>query len=293
MSTYNGESYLREQIESILNQKHNDICLLIRDDGSADGTVSIIKEYADNYRNISYYVGENLGAKRSFLDLMKHADMRADYYALSDQDDVWLPNKIVRAIKLLKSKKKNIPLLYASKTILVDEFLTKIPLKIRRYAVKPSLGNALVENICTGCTEVFNNQLLQLVNRGVPEHEVMHDWWLYLIASAYGEVIYDDHSEILYRQHGNNSVGARSNWLSEIQVRFKNFSKSNGAIRKQAMNFRRIFGNDYPDSQLTDWVADYKKNYKYRLKLIFSSRVHRQGKIDDLIFRFLFLLGLR
>ena len=102
MSTYNGEKYLREQIDSILNQDYPEISLLIRDDGSTDGTVDILKEYAQKYRDIDYYVGENLGVQNSFFDLMKRADKRAYYYAFADQDDVWLPGKIKRAIELLE-----------------------------------------------------------------------------------------------------------------------------------------------------------------------------------------------
>lgn len=293
MSTYNGEQYLREQIDSILQQEYPNIQLLIRDDGSKDGTIAIIHEYAEKYSNVSYYVGKNLGAKGSFFDLMKHADTASDYYAFSDQDDVWLPDKIGRAVKRLEKENSNLPLLYASKTTLVDESLKEIPMSMRQYSIVPSFGNALVENVCSGCTEVFNNKLLKLVNRRNPKCEIMHDWWLYLIASAFGKVVFDERSGILYRQHGNNSVGARGNWWTEMAARIRNFRKSNGALRRQAANFRNAFGNHYANSKLTDWVADYKSNWHYRMKLVTSDEVHRQGKVDDLIFRALFFFGLR
>lgn len=293
LSTYNGEKYLREQIDSILNQEYKEITLLIRDDGSTDSTLDILREYTDKYENISYYAGDNLGVQNSFFDLMKAADKNADYYAFSDQDDVWLPEKIKRAVETLEKEVPEKPLLYASKTKLVNEKLEIIPVKIRKYALTPDFGNALVENICTGCTEVFNKELLNLVDNKIPEFTVMHDWWLYLSAAAFGKVVYDTKAGILYRQHRDNEVGMRSDWLNEFHARMKNFRKSNGALRKQAAEFRRIYGTNYKNSQLTDWVADYKKNLSYRWKLVISSKVYRQGKLDDLIFRGLFLLGMR
>ena len=118
MSTYNGE---------ILNQDYPEISLLIRDDGSTDGTVDILKEYAQKYRDIDYYVGENLGVQNSFFDLMKRADKRAYYYAFADQDDVWLPGKIKRAIELLEredeKKDKRKPLLYGGRVTYASENL--------------------------------------------------------------------------------------------------------------------------------------------------------------------------
>ena len=109
MSTYNGEKYLHEQINSILGQQGVEIHLLIRDDGSSDGTVEICKEYAKKYNQITFYQGENLGVGKSFLDLLKHAP-DADYYSFADQDDVWLEDKIIRAVTMIKKAeyKKNL-----------------------------------------------------------------------------------------------------------------------------------------------------------------------------------------
>lgn len=293
LSAYNGEKYLAEQIESILHQDYKEVSLLIRDDGSTDHTLDIIRTYADKYENVAYYAGENLGVQQSFFHLMRNADETADYYAFSDQDDVWLPGKIRRAVELLEKQDRNLPLLYASKTTLVDEQLNEIPMKIRTPEIVPDFGNALVENICAGCTEIFNRKLLNLVNQKTPEYTIMHDWWLYLCASAFGKVIYDATSYILYRQHGNNEVGKSGSWQGELRTRIKNMKKSNGALRRQAAEFRRIYGTTYEKSQYTDWIADYKQKIDYRWKLVFSAKVYRQRKMDDVVFRELFLLGMR
>lgn len=293
MSAYNGEKYLREQLDSILGQDYKRIEVLIRDDGSTDETLSILKEYGEQYENVAYYAGENIGVQNSFFDLMKHADKEADYYAFSDQDDVWLPEKIKRAVELLESEDEKIPLLYAGKTSPVDEQLNVIPMKIRHHDIKPSFGNALVENVCTGCTEVFNRELLELVIKKLPGFTVMHDWWLYLTAAAFGKVIYDKKECILYRQHAKNQVGMQCTWYDELIKRTKNLRKHSGALREQAIQFREVYGIGYKESRLTDWVADYKRKLSYRFILVSSSAVYRQRKIDDVIFRGLFLFGLR
>lgn len=293
MSTYNGENYLREQIDSILGQEYGSIEILIRDDGSTDETLSILKEYEAAHENIRYYAGENIGAAQSFFDLMKNADKEADYYAFSDQDDVWLPEKITRAIKWLESEGGEIPLLYAGKTTPADEQLNEMQIKRQQAQIKPSFGNALVENVCVGCTEVFNRALLELVIKKLPEFTVMHDWWLYLSAAAFGKVIFDKEAHILYRQHANNQIGMQCTRYGELRNRIKNFRKSNGVLRKQALQFRTVYGTDYKKSRLTDWVADYKKVFRYRCSIVLSGEIHRQRKSDDLIFRVLFLLGMR
>ncbi len=293
LSAYNGEKYLEEQIRSILAQEHKQLTLLIRDDGSTDHTIDIIKRYADNYENVAYYTGKNLGVQQSFFNLMKHADKTADFYAFADQDDVWMPDKITRAIALLEKESTDLPLLYASETKLVDEHLAELPVKIRKYAVVPDFGNAVVENICTGCTEVFNRSLLEMVIPVVPRYAIMHDWWLYLCASCFGKVIYDPDPYMLYRQHANNKIGKNGTWRGELRTRLTNFGRSYGALRRQAREFRRVYGTTYARSQYIDWVADYKKKFDYRWKLVTSSEIHRQRWLDDVIFRGLFLLGMR
>lgn len=293
LSSYNGEKYLAAQLESILAQDYEEISILIRDDGSTDHTLEIIQCYADKYTNIGYYVGKNLGVQQSFFQLMQHADKTADYYAFSDQDDVWLPEKIRQAVQLLEKQDQSLPLLYASKTTLVDAELKEITIRKKRVQIRPEFGNALVENVCTGCTEVFNRRLLELVTKQTPTHAIMHDWWLYLCATAFGRVYYDANSYILYRQHGNNQVGSSVSFVDDWSRRFKNFKRSNGALRKQVAEFQKIYGSDYDKSKYAAWVAGYKYRLDYRRKLIFSKGIFRQGKLDDLIFRVLFLLGMR
>ena len=158
MSTYNGENYLREQLDSLLNQTYENIKILIRDDGSKDGTIQILKEYSEKYPNkIECIFDENIGVIKSFFELMKKSDEKCNYFAFCDQDDFWLKEKVEKAIEQIKEE---IPFLYCSNTILVDENL-KI-LKINNEKKEIDLNNILVENCATGCTVVINNKLLKL-----------------------------------------------------------------------------------------------------------------------------------
>ena len=147
MSTYNGEQYIKEQIESILEQDGVNVHLLIRDDGSRDGTIEILKDYSKRYNNIEMYQGKNLGACQSFFNLMKNAGMEYDYYAFADQDDVWERDKLKAAISRIEGEEQ-IPVLYCGTYKLVDKELKEIPQKQTQKNI--SFGNALIESNCTG-----------------------------------------------------------------------------------------------------------------------------------------------
>ena len=292
LSSYNGQDYISEQLDSILQQQYENLTILVRDDGSTDGTIDILREYASKYSNIKFYNGKNIGVKASFFDLMKNADETAAYYCFSDQDDIWLNIKIKRAVDILEQMDNNRPLLYCCETTLVNKQLNPIPMKIKKYKKKPCFGNALVENIATGCTCVINQKLIKLICHQLPEFTVMHDWWLYLTASCFGEVYYDEKSYILYRQHGNNQVGIRSNYLDEFIKRFRNFKNNRGQISRQAREFHRLFLCDDRNQRLLQYVVESQTSLKDRFRILVSNKIYRQRKSDNLIFKVLFLMGI-
>src|SRR5437868_4338449 len=154
LSTHEGERYLRPLLDSVLGQDHANLDILVRDDGSSDGTRATLDDYAAGGR-VSVVLGENIGVVRSFFELLRIASPEADYVALCDQDDVWLPDKMSRALGFLAGAASGTPLLYASRLQVVDERLSPIEMspKPRRPLV---LGNALVENLLPGCTMVLN-----------------------------------------------------------------------------------------------------------------------------------------
>lgn len=298
LSSYNGEKYIKEQIDSILVQKNVSVELLIRDDGSTDGTKEILRKYQQQYENVSVLYEENVGVIHSFFNLINMADETADYIAFADQDDVWLPEKLERAVILLENKQRGVheeePLLYCSARQLVDEQLNYLPSAIKYPIVKPVFGNALVENMCTGCTCVINQPLLRLLKNHRPEFTVMHDFWIYLVGTCFGQAVYDEESYILYRQHGNNELGSASTLLENYKRRIKNFKKHRGQLTRQAAELLRLYGADMPEEKrrLAEELTQYRRNLKIRWKLVAGKEVFRQRKSDDGIFRLLLLAGL-
>lgn len=290
MSTYNGEKYLKQQIDSILNQSYKDIHLMIRDDGSSDNTVSILKMYAERYDNISYYQGKNIGSIQSFLELLRKSDDNAAYYAFADQDDEWMPEKISKAVKCLEQKERSIPMLYCSNTYITDSELNVI--KLDEKNARPSWGNALVQNICTGCTAVMNKKLRDIINRTSPKNIIMHDWWFYLMATLYGEVCFDHQAYIKYRQHGNNVYGAKKSQWDVWKYRFQQLTKARGEIYTQLEMVKAQYNDcDINKKRLLELVLKSRKGIGNRIRLIMNKNVYRNKRIDDLVYRGIVLIG--
>lgn len=292
LSCYNGEKYVAEQIESIMNQKGVNVKLLIRDDGSTDNTCQIVKKYADNESNIQFYKGKNIGVQKSFFQLLNQVDVQMDYYAFADQDDFWLEEKLQRAITCLElCEDSDKPLLYASKVIYADETLEN--LEQFSYEVKrvPSFGNALLENICIGCTEVFNGKLRYIAANHQPQSDILHDWWFYMTASCFGTVFFDEEAYIYYRQHQNNQIGMNNKWLGRWKRRIRNFGKIKGLIRRQAQDFYRSYGDLGEYDTITKQIINYKDNVRNRYKISRQKEIYRQNKVDDIVYRLLFFAG--
>lgn len=228
LSTYNGEKYLVEQVESILEQMYVEVTILIRDDGSTDGTTGRIKELQKKHANIILEEGDNCGSAGSFIKLLNianssHTDF--DYYAFCDQDDVWMKDKLDSAITVLDQQNQSRPLLYMGAYQMVDAELRPIPTQL--VAPKLNLPAALAANSATGCTMLFNKCLLELLASKRPKDIIMHDYWAYLVCLAVGGyVYYDKIPHILYRQHGNNVIGGKKDpfikkWYVRISKLFK------------------------------------------------------------------------
>ena len=191
MSTYNGEKYVREQLDSILTQEGVEVYLVVRDDCSKDSTPQILSEYVSKNDNMTFYVGsENKGPCGSFFELLSK-EYETEYFALSDQDDVWDKDKLLVAINTLKKYRSDIPMLYYSNLKIVDENLNYL----RESHVKPMVPGAkysyLSDVFVTGCTAVFNRALQRIAVEIQPKEFSMHDTWLYIVASIFGETTYD------------------------------------------------------------------------------------------------------
>ena len=337
LSTYNGEAYIKEQLDSILNQEGVSVRLLVRDDGSTDSTKDILRAYGALHKNIRYIYGENAGVTASFFRLFELSDETVDFYALADQDDVWDADKLKIACEKLEemrsehpiaiqedsnqnnnnnnnnnnnksNKKKNnrkkknkqpeydagsfpIPLLYCSDALNTDENLCPLPDRMQTIGQTrvPDFRNALIENIARGASIVFNKALMSYVRISMPQNIYMHDWWLYLVASCFGDVYYDSEAHYKYRQHAGNALGAAApSGISKLSRRLRQSRTNGGHVSKQAEAFARIYRVPEDKQLYLNILTKYQDVKKYRKMGISGKYLFRQDKKDNRIFKLMF-----
>lgn len=272
LSTYNGEKYIKEQIESILNQKEVEVSLLIRDDASSDKTIEIIGKLADKNNNIIYYKDENLGPARSFMDLL-YKSGEYDYYAFADQDDIWQKQKLISAINMLKEK-ENEPSLYMSALEVVDEKLNLIETK--KVNGNLSFEGEMIRNFATGCTMVLNKKLCDIIKQYNPSYLIMHDSWITRVCYAVGgNVIIDDNSYIKYRQHTSNVLGYKDEGLQKLKRQFNIAFKNNISMR---VNIAKELKNGYykmltnETKEVVDNLINYQEDKKAKKWLLHNKK---------------------
>lgn len=262
LSTYNGEKYLPELLDSVMAQKDVLIDVLARDDGSKDKTVEILKK---NDR-VKVYTGENLKPAKSFLDLILKADASYDYYALCDQDDVWKVDKVISAIEHIKDSNK--PTLYSSAVEVVDRDLNFIRKSFTDNSFKDPLYDILTYGT-PGCTFVFNKALMQKLKEYKPTTISMHDSWISFVCLAVNGLFYSDHEAyILYRQHDANVLGAQRHSLKDTLA---GIIKNKNVLRSD-MAKEILIGYSYGMSPKTKEAfcafAEYKENFRYKMRIL-------------------------
>ena len=275
LATYNGEKYLREQLDSIFNQKDVDVSIYANDDGSSDKTLEILNEYAKDHQLVVHSHGEPHNFTYNFIDAaFDNKDSDFDYYAFSDQDDFWKEDKLISAIKLLEESKKDV---YSSNLTIVDENLKGEDLMNDDSIKKCNKYNAVFENIATGCTIVFNKKFLTLLTKYYPENIYLHDYWVYLLGIYTDSYIYDSRSFIGYRQHGNNQIGDASK--KGMKTYYKKFKASKGHQRGLCQQLLKGYREDIGEENalIVTPMAEYKKKFSYRWKLMFSRKYKKRN----------------
>lgn len=275
LGSYNGEKYLREQLDSILSQRDMDVSVRVFDDCSTDGTAALLEEYCAAHPNVSFSVNEtNKNFTYNFLDLVFSASEEFDYYALADQDDVWLPEKLIRAAEALERLPRTTDrgALYCSNLIVADENLRRIGMQEGKSIQRANKTTFPYENIATGCTIVFDRKFLLHAKRYYPQGIRLHDYWLFLIAAFSADYVYDENGYILYRQHGNNQIGTNRRELTAKNIRRTYANR--GAQRRLVGEFLTGYGDllSEEDRRRLIVVRDYKKKFSYRMKILFTGR---------------------
>ena len=272
LSTYNGEKYLREQLESLLCQSVDDLRIIVRDDGSTDGTHAILDEY-QGAGKLTWYTGANKGCAKSFWDLVMTCP-DADYYAFCDQDDYWHPDKLQIATDALqKAGDSAVARLYFSDVHVVDAELGHISNgMVERMPV--DFAHALIKNIAPGCTYVFNHAARALLKQYDTEKYTIdiHDWTAYKIIACFGEVVFDEKPHLDYRQHGDNVLGASKTGIGAYFAALHRFF---GGVQQNnrerfAKNLEACFGEQMCDEnrRLTRQMAHYREDKRLKREML-------------------------
>lgn len=274
LSTYNGERFLRDQAESILNQTGVEVRVFVRDDGSSDRTKKILSSLDDD--RISVDFASNVGWRKSFFHLLWTVPISVDeYYAFADQDDIWKPEKLIRAIQLLS--KVDGPALYHSNMTLVDSKLKFIGNKYPTdFVPSDHMPQSFFDGVGTGSTMVMNGRLLSLIRVYQPNDSLSHDAYVMALANLLGQVVYDSESFILYRRHEGNATGFGKNQKinnPSIVARFKRYHKLPSrpySIRAQQLlsGYQRKLNSS--DALFLTEVARSTDCFRYRVKLFLS-----------------------
>lgn len=293
MSTYNGEKYLREQLESIVAlQNFEHICVLIRDDGSSDGTVSILEEYHQKY-GFEIHLEENIGVNASIMRLIEYSSRNCRFFAICDQDDVWLPDKMQIAADSLKKQPEDKPCLFASLSEIVDEHLNHLGSSV--YPRKGvSYYNALVQNVIAGHTQVFNAALRDMLQEYGADQAHVIDWWIYLVASGIGKVTFYPQFTVRHRQHSANAVGYRLSTWKKVRKRLNWIYNGKGnAISKQIESFYSLYADLLPEAYRieTEHYLNYNKRLITRIIYTVTCKAYRQQPIENILFKLLYLIG--
>lgn len=304
MSTYNGEQYIGEQLNSLLSQTYKAIDIIIRDDGSTDSTVAILKDYEQKHENIKIICGQNIGCARSFWDLLQYACLHKEndeYYAFCDQDDVWLNEKVSTAVERLEQAEKGVPCLYCSNLKVTDKNLNVIGMKRKGIPDTTNKAKALVESFATGCTMVFNKPLLERATSYNVKNLHLHDLWLFHTCMFFGCIVYDPEAHILYRQHGDNEVGSKSTFIQKQRSRIRSLKTlwSQHFRETEAKELLNAYGDHLSDTDknLITFVASFRQKPQYRIAWLIGIKPAPKGlrmthTVDNLFLKARILLGV-
>ena len=299
MGTFNGAAFLSQQLASIAGQSHQDWTLYVSDDGSTDETMAILKDYQARWGadKLKIFKGPKAGFAANFMSLVANQDINADAFAFADQDDIWCPDKLTKAVSFLDSASQNQAALYCSRTELIDEDDNHIGFS-PYFGRQPSFKNALVQSIAGGNTMVFNNAARALAQALAAKNVeiVSHDWTLYqLVSGVGGTIYYDEWASVQYRQHNGNLVGSNAALIAKLERggqffagRFRRWTDANltalgslnGELTRQA------------HADLDGFIELRRASIAAKLKHLSSPRYHRQTRMSTLAMSIGLALGL-
>ena len=283
LSLFNGEKYLREQIDSILCQEGVDVYFSIRDDGSTDNSWSIINDYKSKYPDkfIILIRGDNIGPLKSIEELLSQAsNTEFDYYAFSDQDDYWLPQKLIKGVNAIDKMKADKPRFYFSNLTITDKDLNPRFNAYGKRDVTPTPSACFVDFRASGNTYIMDRKALDLISESNPPEHIYADVLYCFLCIFMGNVKYDETPYILFRRTGENASGKREKGLKLTWMRLKKLRNllayEDDAMRMEMAKHMLLLYRNQLDKEKIDileTIANYQKSFAVKLKLIFSPKI--------------------
>ena len=286
MGTLNGEKYIRRQLDSIFMQTHSCIEVWVSDDGSGDGTLGILDEYARQGKHVYVVQGPGLGFSRNFLALARNESIKADWFAWADDDDIWMPEKIATAIARLRAVPASRPAIFASRTILVDADRKKLGLS-RIPAAPSEFRRMLAQNPVSGNTMVFNRAARDLLMIGDVPDVFAHDWWLGILVLGNGGVLeYETAPLVEYVQHAGNRIGASRTVRQKLRKFIRSFLGSlqeRNARHIRALESRRDMLSD-GNREIVDAFAEAhdSRSLFERINVLMRFGIRRDSLLENI-----------
>lgn len=281
LGTFNGQKYLAEFLDSLLNQQIVSINLIVSDDGSTDSTLSVLNDYKSKFNKFTLVSGPKEGAARNYLSLSKLST--SEFVAFADQDDIWDANHLIDSIHRIKNEDNTPALSYCA----MREFDNASGTIIRIWPAKDSILNInsiLLQNYARGCTIVMNRSAADLLNSVTPERLLMHDWWALLIAYTHGTVKFGSRPEITYRLHDSNQIGIPSRFRSRLNF-LNQLSKGKWAPFGQALDLKEHFGMTMQAQDLVNLdklLALKEFNLNSHLNFALGKSPFKSANVDNL-----------
>jgi glycosyltransferase involved in cell wall biosynthesis len=297
LSTYNGETFIRAQLDSLAAQEGVIVEVFARDDGSNDNTVDLLRSYSYLWPSLkSSKSGVNLGPAGSFLEILRTVPDNFDYYAFCDQDDVWMQDKLSRATNKLAVAAGEQAGLYCSSSICVDRDLHPIGETLLRGSGR--FEEIVFANIAGGNTMVMNAAGAELIRSRAPgPGMIMHDWWCILVISALGIVVCDEKPSIFYRQHQQNVFGSSPHRLAGLMLQLKQFLRDPRRfyrIHAQVAELLRLYGDRMAtrERKMAEAFVASRRSLLSRIRYAVFGRISRFDLLGAVGTRVLILVGL-